>query len=1207
MQFIEGGPHIPDELIEELEDGNVALFTGAGVSKGIGLPLFDELVRDVYAHLHQWMAPQEKQEFDNHNYDRTLALFETRLGGGPQVREAVQARLTIPSGIHLPLHSAILELARTPEVAYRLVTTNFDRGFVMADPSIGFETAPAMPLPRRSRWRRPVHLHGLIGAEGRTLNDLVLTSADFGDAYITSGWASRFVAELFARFSVLFIGYSVSDPVMRYLVDALAVSKAHGEHSRQVFALVPSKSGEPDEHVRQLWAARGVAAIVYEMDATHSRLERTLVEWAGIHKSGLAGRVSVVAQLADNPPSGSGQDYHSSQMIWALSDKSGLASRKFLSLSPPIEWLEVLEQSELMKLPYASSVGQEWLGFHIQQVHPISGSLHQWLLGHLEKSEVVSKAIERNSILEWSFRWELHRKLYYFKQPVAEPYRRFWELVGSTSIMNASIDFPTKTFELIDRLKSGQADPLLLLESTDQLRPVAVLSKPTLRKLLGGTTSPPRNVLDLIDFDVEVIAGVHTDELINSLKACIQANPSLLTPILLRANAQLQRALTMFAAAGKAEEAFDPSIFQIQSLRRDSSTVYRWTALVLLVRDAVVLAKDDRSLIGALVELWLRLPYPIFRRLALFGMYESDAFEADECCRLLLDIPKRLFWHYSNEEFTVPLIAKVWPRLNEPEATQLTDAVLEGPPRSLFVSEISQEEFEGHADRIRWRFLSIMEATGRPLSPPAAAKLASLRSGPFKDAKPPKEVEEDDDVQGAYLGLPTFASKDIEDFNQLEISAMVAEIARRVTDNSRDLDLLRTWANRYPERALDLLDGLVTGGVQDVDSWVAIVDGLSSSDTKGTTLDRTTMLVPRLSKAVRSRVVGNLSSWMERASSKVPLTPEFLSAWDALLELVADSPWTDTGVAFMSAFSSPIGQLTLVLLNRWLASSPKRASGIEPEVRERIERLLTTAQPQLRRTRIIVAANLYSLHFVDQPWVKAVLIPLFAWDGDTAVEMWQGYLANHRWYPDLLGDIKPSLLMALTNRSQLGESAKSLWRFFAGILAYSPSSLSEHELTNGLQSLDKDALASLAASFAEVIHHAEPSGRHELWERGVARTLRLWPLDKELQSEPLSNTLVKLATDLEDDFEAVAAAIRNLIEPVKDLTMLLYGLAQTTLPEKHPRTVVLLLSSVVDPHSSQPYFDPGAHALLSRVKSADVEVATMPEFHSLAKTGWFDL
>jgi hypothetical protein len=341
--------------------------------------------------------------------------------------------------------------------------------------------------------------------------------------------------------------------------------------------------------------------------------------------------------------------------------------------------------------------------------------------------------------------------------------------------------------------------------------------------------------------------------------------------------------------------------------------------------------------------------------------------------------------------------------------------------------------------------------------------------------------------------------------------------------------------------------------------------------------------------------------------SKLPITPEFLIAWDALLEVVDDSPWADSGSTFMNAFSSPIGQLTLVLLNRWLASSPKRASGLHPAVRERLERLLATPQPQLQRARVMIAANLYALHFVDQSWVQSMLIPLFAWDRDPAVDMWQGYLANHRWYPDLLADLKPSLLVALANRNQFGESAKDLWRLFGSVLIYSPSGLSDEELRNGLQSLDKGALASLASSFVHILHQAEASGRHEIWERGIGRALRLWPLDKQLRSESLSGILVSLATLLENDFESVAAVIQPLIEPSNDLTMVLYGLGQTTIPEKYPRTVVRLLSWIVDPLGKQPYLDAQAYTLLSRARTADSEVATTPEYNILAKTGWFEL
>jgi hypothetical protein len=62
----------------------------------------------------------------------------------------------------------------------------------------------------------------------------------------------------------------------------------------------------------------------------------------------------------------------------------------------------------------------------------------------------------------------------------------------------------------------------------------------------------------------------------------------------------------------------------------------------------------------------------------------------------------------------------------------------------------------------------------------------------------------------------------------------------------------------------------------------AIVGGLSFADTSETTLERAIALVPQLRKEVRSRVGGSLSSWLERVSSKLSITPEFITAWAAL-------------------------------------------------------------------------------------------------------------------------------------------------------------------------------------------------------------------------------------------------------------------------------------------------------------------------------------
>ena len=50
--------------------------------------------------------------------------------------------------------------------------------------------APLLPVPK-SRWSGLVYLHGLLPMypEGENLNHLILSSGDFGLAYLTERWA----------------------------------------------------------------------------------------------------------------------------------------------------------------------------------------------------------------------------------------------------------------------------------------------------------------------------------------------------------------------------------------------------------------------------------------------------------------------------------------------------------------------------------------------------------------------------------------------------------------------------------------------------------------------------------------------------------------------------------------------------------------------------------------------------------------------------------------------------------------------------------------------------------------------------------------------------------------------------------------------------------------------------------------------------------
>ena len=246
-ELVAGGPTIPVHLLNELDSGKAVFFCGAGISAGPGsdLPTFSELVTHVYEanHIEPDAVEREALDLDEDNPGRRRPKLDKAFGllerpgrlKARALRRTVIERLSVPPTGPLEIHKALIDLSRH-EYGVRLITTNFDRRFVEGGLEESFvDTAPKLPVPKRYDWSSVVHLHGRILPDEDGSN-LVLTAADFGRAYLTERWAARFITELFREFTVVFVGYSIDDPVMSYMVDALAAESLKGAQFGKAYA-----------------------------------------------------------------------------------------------------------------------------------------------------------------------------------------------------------------------------------------------------------------------------------------------------------------------------------------------------------------------------------------------------------------------------------------------------------------------------------------------------------------------------------------------------------------------------------------------------------------------------------------------------------------------------------------------------------------------------------------------------------------------------------------------------------------------------------------------------------------------------------------------------------------------------------------------------------------------------------------------------------
>lgn len=205
-----------DRILDALRDDELVVFVGAGVSMGppSNLASFEKLAKDIAQGTGQVaFAPFDR--FLGQLHHRKVAVHERA------------AQLLSPSGsAPNALHHDLLRLFRSAD-RVRLVTTNFDHHFeIAAEAMFGklpdVYRAPALPLGRE--FNGIVHVHGSLSRASR----MVLTDVDFGRAYLTEGWARRFLVEVFRRYTVLFVGYSHTDVVMNYLARALPADSVAG-------------------------------------------------------------------------------------------------------------------------------------------------------------------------------------------------------------------------------------------------------------------------------------------------------------------------------------------------------------------------------------------------------------------------------------------------------------------------------------------------------------------------------------------------------------------------------------------------------------------------------------------------------------------------------------------------------------------------------------------------------------------------------------------------------------------------------------------------------------------------------------------------------------------------------------------------------------------------------------------------------------------
>jgi hypothetical protein len=433
MKFHTNGPDIPIELIRALEEDKLVFFCGAGVSYLESRPAFgsfDTLLSEVT----QQLNFTDKSIFE---FEIEIA-FETleREFGKKTVEDSIRRILTLDGSFTgaLQQHEIVLRLSRSiARTSPRLITTNFDNCFDRAWQACGLpetiihHSANAVPVPN-SVWSSIVYLHGKADIP---YSELVYSRTDFAKAYFGNRWATSFLMELFQEYTVVFLGYSMRDPIMRYGVQAL-------RPERKPYILI--------QNMKQL-EVHGLNLQTLPF-FNYKGLWETLNRWAEMHEQGKDGWITYAeAELVNAYPTGMDIAPESMVAVTNLTQILCDPSRAYaLSNSMPIEWLETFQridtEADLKKdnfnvlqpdndsIPVCSYGRIANVFPDSRPLHPVTKAIGEWMINNIAKDNVLKYIVESGCILHLDI-------AYRFKNAIKGPpqnsmstiQRQAWELV----------------------------------------------------------------------------------------------------------------------------------------------------------------------------------------------------------------------------------------------------------------------------------------------------------------------------------------------------------------------------------------------------------------------------------------------------------------------------------------------------------------------------------------------------------------------------------------------------------------------------------------------------------------------------------------------------------------------------------------------------------------------------------------------------------
>ena len=1071
------GIDFPESLLGALRDGRLVVFAGAGVSRGepACLPDFKALAEAVALHTSQKLREEEPE-------DRFLGRLHDQ---GKRVHEITAQALVKDDPQPTRLHLDVLRLYQGHQ-SVRLVTTNFDMLFEKGAEEV-FNSKPeifrAPALPLGSKFNGIVHVHGVVDRA----DDMVLTDKDFGRAYLTEGWARRFILDLFSSYTVLFVGYSHSEVVMTYLARALPPA------GNQRFALAPNRDGDS-------WQALGIKPIVYPSSSRddHQALYESMSGLANHVSRGALGWQRQITEIASAPPSLDKEDMD--LISDSMSDR--MRVRFFTDAASDPRWIGWLDRHN-----YLNTL------FQAGEPSGLSNRDRQlaWWLAHkfaVHHSNELFLLITQNGL-------KVHPD--------------FWLALGATIGRESSCSLdatvlvrwvsmlldsapPLQQFsprfpyldvlpKLVERcIEQGETDTLLdifdaMATTALELRPGIVMPEYNVDLPLTAESSP---VYDYLDLHRIWNAGLKP-----KLDQVVEPLMSSVVQILVKQ----YRTLHSWQAA---DREWDPTSFRRHAIKPHEQDGYPESvdALIDVARDCLehLTAERHRVAVNWFIRL-VREDAPILRRLAVNALPARDDLTADGKIDWLLtemglhDIPV----HHETFQAMRALYPDASPdrrRAVLKEIQAYVWPVQEDDERAILAAR-------RHFNWLHW----LQEAD--PKCNLVRQSLAAAREQ-YPDFKPAEYPDLTHYTADSGFVAPQ-SHRSVDELLSRPASELVKELLSFCGKNPRGpdrgalLSVVEEAATRRFEWGLDLANAMAKLNTWDTDLWPCLMRAWSRE----------------LDEANHRRVLGYLANQQLYPKHARPIADALRApvrdgglAYSAVLlselnqlanalwkQLDRDDPISEEGNRLLEALQHPAGVLSqfwLESLSLWLQQQDARPDKLTDEYLQVFSAIVQDPTQVGRLGKSVLATQLGFMSTADENWTAQNLIHLFEdTEGPDYQAVWHGFLYGGPIRPQVASMLEDAVLQAMRHLDSLfptgGDLRRQFIRVCTAMAAYYVENPLDCWVPTLFQNTDAEDRCHFAWDVELILADMVDEEQQEWWQRWLKE---YW--EKRLQGIPTS-------------------------------------------------------------------------------------------------------